>query len=73
MEHMTSDIEIMNRGINCLLEKLGVIETERFISVINREKFDYTKWRRQRFDNVDSEEFNEVAINYSKENPFQKK
>ena len=32
MEHMTSDIEIMNRGINCLLEKLGVIETERFIS-----------------------------------------
>lgn len=55
MEHMTSDIEIMNRGINCLLEKLGVIETERFISVINREKFDYTKWQRQRFDNVDSE------------------
>ena len=63
MEHMTSDIEIMNRGINCLLEKLGVIETERFISVINSEKFDYTKWQRQRFDNVDSEEFNEVAIN----------
>lgn len=73
MEHITSDIEIMNRGINCLLEKLGVIETERFISVINREKFDYTKWQRQRFDNVDSEEFNEAAINYSKENPFQKK
>ena len=70
---MATDIEIMDRGINCLLEKLGVIETERFISVINREKFDYTKWQRQRFDNMSSDEFNEAAVAYSKENPFHKK
>lgn len=70
---MISDIEIMDRGINCLLEKLGVVETERFISVINREKFDYTKWQRQRFDDVDSKEFNEAAVDYSKKNPFQRK
>ena len=48
---MVSDIEIMNRGIHCLLERLGVVETERFIAVINRERFDYTKWQRERFDN----------------------
>ena len=24
---MVSDIEIMNKGIRCLLEKLGVVET----------------------------------------------
>ena len=70
---MTSDIEIMDRGINCLLEKLGVVETERFISVINREKFDYTKWQRQRFDDVDSKEFNEAAVAYAKKNQFQRK
>lgn len=69
---MASDIEIMDRGINCLLEKLGVIETERFISVINREKFDYTEWQRQRFDNMNSDAFNEAAVAYSKENPFHK-
>ncbi|MCM1056186.1 MAG: hypothetical protein NC517_01045 [Firmicutes bacterium] len=69
---MTGDIEIMSRGINCLLEKLGVVETERFIAVINREKFDYTKWQRQQFDNVSSDEFNEAAVAYSKENPFHK-
>ena len=45
---MVSDIEIMNKGIRCLLEKLGVVETERFIAVINKEKFDYTKWQRER-------------------------
>lgn len=70
---MASDIEIMNRGISCLLEKLGVIETEQFISVINRERFDYTKWQQQKFDNVDSEEFNEAAIAYSNGNPFWRK
>ena len=70
---MASDIEILNRGINCLLEKLGVIETERFISVVNREKFDYTEWQRQRFDNMSSDEFNDAAVAYSKENPFQQK
>lgn len=69
---MTSDIEIMNRGINCLLEKLGVVETEQFIAVINREKFDYTKWQRQRFDDMSSDEFNEAAVAYSRENPFRK-
>lgn len=58
---MVSDIEIMNRGILGLLEKLGVVETERFIAVINREQFDYTKWQRERFDNMSSDEFNNAA------------
>lgn len=70
---MTSDIEVLNRVINCLLEKLGVIETEQFISVVNREKFDYTEWQKQRFDNMSSDEFNDAAIAYSKENPFHRK
>ena len=63
LEEMVSDIEVMNRGILCLLEKLGEVETERFISVINRE----------RFDNMSSDEFNNAAVAYSKENPFCKK
>ena len=60
----------MNRGIHCLLEKLGVVETGRFITVINRERFDYTKWQ---WDNMSFDEFNSVAAVYSKENPFCKK
>ena len=70
---MVSDIEIMNRGIHCLLEKLGVVETERFIAVINREKFDYTKWQREYFDDMSSDEFNSAAVAYSEKNPFYKK
>ncbi len=70
---MISDIEIMSRGIDCLLEKLGVVETERFIAVINREKFDYTKWQQQKFEGLSSEEFNEAAVAYSRKNPFCRK
>ena len=69
---MVSNMEIMNRGISCLLEKLGVVETEQFISVIIREKFDYNKWQQQRFDDMSAEEFN-AAVTYAKEHPFQMK
>ena len=70
---MVSNTEIMNRGITCLLEKLGAVETEQFISAIIREKFDYTKWQQQRFDNMSSDEFQQAALTYSKGNPFFKK
>ena len=70
---MISNMEIMNQGMSCLLENLGTVGTEQFISVIMREKFDYTKWQQQRFDNVSSNEFQEAAIAYEKENPFSAK
>ena len=44
MESMT---EIMNKGMKCLTQHLGSIEAEQFISIIIREKFDYTKWQRE--------------------------
>lgn len=69
---MASDIEIMDMGINCLLKGLGAVETERFISVINRERFDYTKWQEKRFAHVSLDEFHEAAVGYAKENPFRK-
>lgn len=65
-----STVEIIDKGMSCLIEKLGVVETEQFISVIMREKFDYTKWQRRKFDNVSSEEFNQAAVAYGKEHPF---
>ena len=56
--------EIMDRGMACLVEKLGVVEAEHFISVILRESFDYTKWQREHFDNVDPDGFLEAAYAY---------
>ena len=46
---MRTDIEIRTAGIQMLLATLGDIEAERFLMLINREKFDYTQWRSQQW------------------------
>ena len=65
-----NSVEIMDKGIKCLLEIMGTVETEKFISAISREKFDYTEWRKNFFDDINAKEFNENAANYAKLNPF---
>ncbi len=65
-----STAEIMDAGMTCLIEKLGIVEAERFISILIREKSDYTKWRRRYFDNVSSDDFHADALSYGKENPL---
>ncbi len=67
---ISGTVEIMNRGMECLTEKLGIVEAERFISIIIREKFDYTKWQRQYFDAMAPGEFNQRALEYAKEHPY---
>ncbi len=63
-------LEILERGMNCLYENLGTVETERFISFVIREKFDYTVWRKDLFGNSSIHEINEDAAEYLKNNPF---
>ena len=61
-------MEIMNRSINCLIQQMGVVEAEKFFSIINREKFDYTKWQQQLFEGMTLDEVNEKAAAFSKNN-----
>lgn len=67
---MESTSEIMSKGMKCLMEQMGIIEAERFISVIIREKFDYTKWQRDYFDAKTPTEIREEASQFEKEHPF---
>ena len=67
---MDSTMEIMNRGINCLIQQMGVVEAEKFISIINREKFDYTKWRQNLFEDMTLDEINKAAAIFSKNSPL---
>ena len=65
---MDNTAVIMNKGINCLLEKLGALETEIFISHLLREPFDYTKWRQDNlYDDMSLHELNQKAVQYAKE------
>ncbi|MCL2380724.1 MAG: hypothetical protein FWC64_03905 [Treponema sp.] len=68
---MNDTTVIMNKGMSYLLEKLGVLETEIFISHLLREPFDYTKWRRDNlYDELSLQELNQKAAQYAKDNPF---
>lgn len=67
MESMT---EIMNKGMKCLTQHLGSIEAEQFISIIIREKFDYTKWQREYFDAKTPEAISNEASLFEKSHPF---
>ena len=60
---------IMNDAMNCLINNLGVVETEIFISNLMREPFDYTEWQRKRFDNISLDDFCESAAEYCKNHP----
>jgi hypothetical protein len=68
---MYNTAAIMNAGMDCLVEKLGAVETEIFIAQISREPFDYTKWQREHYANFSVGELNKKAIAYAKNNPHQ--
>ncbi len=57
---------IMNDAMDCLIKNLGVLETEIFISALLREPFDYTEWRRDKFDDMSLSELNKAAVEYSR-------
>lgn len=61
-----TDTVIKQEGMSILLEKLGMVDAERFISLIIREPFDYTKWRTNLFDGMTVEELAQKANAYSK-------
>ncbi len=44
---MDDDALIRCKGMEVLIEHLGLVETERFIVLTKRDKFDYTEWRRE--------------------------
>lgn len=59
---MISDTEIKLKGIHLLSEYLGDVEAERFITLIQREPFDYTKWRQGLNENLTIEEISHQAM-----------
>ena len=63
---MLTDTVLRDSGMKILKENLGLMEAERFITLILREPFDYTKWRQnfvEKFENMSVEEVSELAMN----------
>ena len=49
---IVNDTVLKNSVVNFLIEKFGIIQTERFISLIIKEPFDYTQWQRDLYSDM---------------------
>lgn len=59
---MRTDTVVKNDGMKALFETLGKVDAERFISLIIKEPFDYTKWQKDLFPNMSVRELSKVAM-----------
>lgn len=67
---MANAVEILDQGFECLVDNMGVINAEYFISLIKRDDFDYTVWQREYFDKMRSGEFAAKASAYADSHPY---
>ena len=61
---MKTDAVIRSEGMKILSEQMGLIEAERFISLILREPFNYTEWQRNLYEGMSVEELGTKAMEY---------
>ena len=65
-----STVELLDKGMKCLRDGLGDIESEEFIAIIIRERFDYTKWQESLYDGMSLEEISAAAKEYEEKYPL---
>jgi hypothetical protein len=58
---MKTETEIRMDGMNALIQALGLVEAERFLMAISRERFNYTEWRRTELPDLPIEELARLA------------
>ncbi|MFP4085246.1 MAG: hypothetical protein ACLFUL_00500 [Desulfobacteraceae bacterium] len=68
---MITDTEIRLKGLKILVKYLGDVDAERFISLIQRERFDYTKWRQGLDEDLSIEDISKNAMTLRMKNTEQ--
>ena len=65
---MLTDTEIKKKGLKILIENLGDLDAEKFISLIIKEPFDYTQWQSTLWSDQTVEKVSEKAMDYRSKN-----
>ncbi len=58
-----ADTVLRSEGMSILLEKLGKVDAERFIALIIKDPFDYTKWQSDLMKDMTVRELSNKAMN----------
>jgi hypothetical protein len=61
---MMTDTIIRNEGMKILVNNLGLVEAERFVMLLQKEPFDYTKWQEKLFEDMTVKEIGKKAAAY---------
>jgi len=64
---LKSETVLRLEAMNVLVEKLGLVDAERFIDFVKRDNFDYTEWQRDLWKGKTIDEINNMAIKFQKE------
>jgi hypothetical protein len=59
-----TDTLLKYEGLNVLYEHLGPVDMERFIALMSREPFDYTKWHEDLDETMSVREMSKKAMEY---------
>ena len=64
---MRTDTIVKQEGMEALISSLGYVDAERFIALLSKESFDYTKWRETHLDEgLNVRQLSKKAQEYSK-------
>jgi len=66
---MRTESALRVEAMQLLIEKLGEVDAERFISLVNREQFDYTQWQRSLWADKDIYQVYDAAKSFYESNP----
>ncbi len=61
---MRTDTEIRYEGFSILFRYMDMVDAERFLALVQREKFDYTTWREDLLEYLTIEEISARAMKY---------
>ena len=63
---MRTDNVVRREAMDVLINALGAVDAERFISMVKRDTFDYTEWQRKLWDGKSIDEIHAAATEYAK-------
>jgi hypothetical protein len=63
---MRTETVLKTEAIDLLLETFGVLDTERFITSIKSNNFDYTEWHRNLWKDKSINEIHDMAVKFEK-------
>ena len=66
MPNNVAERAIVEKGMHTLIDSLGVTDAERFISIMNRERKNYDKWREEYFVEMKPGEYEKELLAFAK-------